>query len=204
MKYIIHRGIISKKNKDNSYLAIKKALLDSTSLGVELDIRLTKDNIIVLSHNSIINTNYIENMTYKEIIKNKYLTTLDRILDINTTKILLLDIKVNNNYKKFANTLLDKINNLDKNIYLMSFNKKIIKYLYRRTNYPLGLISFIYKKNKYPITILNNKTIKDKTLKKIKNKEIFLWTFNNTKEIQNISKKISNINSYYLITNKEE
>lgn len=204
MKYIIHRGITSKVNKDNSYLAIKKALLDSTSLGVELDIRLTKDNIIVLSHNSIINTNYIENMTYKEIIKNKYLTTLDRILDINTTKILLLDIKVNNNYKKFANTLLDKINNLDKNIYLMSFNKKIIKYLYRRTNYPLGLISFIYKKNKYPITILNNKTIKDKTLKKIKNKEIFLWTFNNTKEIQNISKKISNINSYYLITNKEE
>lgn len=204
MKYIIHRGITSKTNKDNSYLAIKKALLDSTSLGVELDIRLTKDNIIVLSHNSIINTNYIENMTYKEIIKNKYLTTLDRILDINTTKMLLLDIKVNNNYKKFANTLLDKINNLDKNIYLMSFNKKIIKYLYRRTNYPLGLISFIYKKNKYPITILNNKTIKDKTLKKIKNKEIFLWTFNNTKEIQNISKKISNINSYYLITNKEE
>lgn len=177
MKYIIHRGITSTINKDNSYLAIKKALLNSTSLGVELDIRLTKDNIIVLSHNSIINTNYIENMTYKEIIKNKYLTTLDRILDINTTKILLLDIKVNNNYKKFANTLLDKINNLDKNIYLMSFNKKIIKYLCRRTNYPIGLISFIYKKNKYPITILNNKTIKDKTLKKIKNKEIFLWTF---------------------------
>lgn len=204
MKYIIHRGITSKTNKENSYMAIKKALLDPTSLGIEIDIRLTKDNIIVLSHNSIINTNYIENMTYKEIIKYKHLTTLDKILDINTNKIILIDIKVNNNYKIFGNTLLNMINDSNRNIYLMSFNKKIIKYLYNKTSYPIGIISFFYRKNKYPIVVLNNKTIKDKILKKINNKEIFLWTFNNTKEIQSISKNITNIDNYYLIIDKEE
>lgn len=204
MKYIIHRGITSNINKENSYSAIKNALLDSTSLGVELDIRLTKDNIIVLSHNSIINTNYIENMTYKEILKSKYLTTLDRILDINTNKIILIDIKVNNNYKLFGNILLNMINNSNRNIYLMSFNKKIIKYLYNKTCYPMGIISFFYKNNKYPIIVLNKKTIKDKILKKMNNKEIFLWTFNNIKEIQNISKNITNIDNYYLIIDKEE
>lgn len=204
MKYIIHRGITSKNNKENSYSAVKMAILDSTSLGVEIDIRLTKDNIIVLSHSSIINTNYIENMTYKEIIKYKYLTTLDRILDINTNKIILIDIKVNNNYKVFGDILLNTINNLNKNIYLMSFNKKIIKYLYNKTSYPMGIISFFYRKNKYSIAVLNNKTIKDKVLKKINNKEVFLWTFNDTKEIKNISKNITNIDNYYLIIDKEE
>lgn len=91
MKYIIHRGITSKYNQENSYLAIKKALLDSKSSGVEFDIRLTKDKKIVLSHNSLIELNNIENMNYKEIIKNKYLTTLDKVLDIYSNKIFLID-----------------------------------------------------------------------------------------------------------------
>ena len=43
MKNIIHRGITSKNIKENSYLAIKKAIKDKESIGVEFDIRLTKD-----------------------------------------------------------------------------------------------------------------------------------------------------------------
>ena len=86
MKYIIHRGITSKKNSDNSYMAIKRALFDKESIGVEFDIRLTKDKKIVLSHDSVLGINYIENMNYKDIIKHKYLTTLDKILDIDTDK----------------------------------------------------------------------------------------------------------------------
>ena len=117
MKYIIHRGLTSNKNKENSYIAIRNAILDKNSSGVEFDIRLTKDNKIVLSHDSIIGINYIENMDYIDIIKYKYLTTLDRVLSTNTDKILLIDIKVNNNYKLFGNILLKKINNSNINIY---------------------------------------------------------------------------------------
>lgn len=139
MKYIIHRGITSKKNSDNSYMAIKKAIFDKESIGVEFDIRLTKDNKIVLSHDSVLGINYIENMYYRDIIKYKYLTTLDKILDINTDKILLIDIKVNNNYKLLGDTLLDTLKNTDKNIYLMSFNRMIIKYLNKKTRYNKGM-----------------------------------------------------------------
>lgn len=204
MKYIIHRGVTSKNNNDNSFIAVKKAILDKNSVGVEFDIRLTKDNKIVLSHDSILGLNYIENMEYKDIIKYKYLTTLDKVLDINTNKILLIDIKINNNYKLFGDILLNKINNCDRNIYLMSFNKKIIKYLSNKIKYKLGIISLIYRSNKYPLTILNYKTISNKKLKKLKKKEIFLWTFDSIKEINNITNKIDDIESYYLIVNKND
>ncbi len=204
MKYIIHRGITSKKNSDNSYMAIKRAISDTKSTGVEFDIRLTKDNKIVLSHDSVLGINYIENMYYRDIIKYKYLTTLDKILDIDTNKILLIDIKVNNNYKLLGDTLLNIINTSSRNIYLMSFNKKIIKYLNKKTKYKKGIISFFYRYNKYPLTILNYKTISNKKLKGIKNKEIFLWTFSSPLEAIKLSKKIDNDNSYYYIINKEE
>ena len=118
MKYVIHRGITNKYIKENSYCAIKRALKDVNSSGVEFDIRLTKDNVIVLSHDSI----DIENSNYSDIIKKKYLSTLDVILGINTKKILLIDIKVRNNYKRFAKRIikyLDDINN--KNIYLKRY-----------------------------------------------------------------------------------
>ena len=150
MKYIIHRGITSKKNSDNSYMAIKRALFDKESIGVEFDIRLTKDKKIVLSHDSVLGINYIENMNYTDIIKHKYLTTLDKILDIDTDKILLIDIKVNNNYKLLGDILLDILKNTDKNIYLMSFNKKIIKYLNKKTKYKKGII----KRNNIIIPLL--------------------------------------------------
>ena len=118
MKNIIHRGITSKNIKENSYLAIKKAIKDKESIGVEFDIRLTKDKKIVLSHNSLINLNVIEETNYSELIKNNYLTTLDKILDIDTNKIFLIDIKTNNNYKVFSDILMNTINKYNKNIYL--------------------------------------------------------------------------------------
>ena len=127
MKYIIHRGITSKNIKENSYLAIKKAIKDKESIGVEFDIRLTKDKKIVLSHNSLINLNVIEETNYSELIKNNYLTTLDKILDIDTNKIFLIDIKTNNNYKVFGDILMNTLNKYNKNIYVASFNKNIIK-----------------------------------------------------------------------------
>ena len=147
MKYIIHRGITSKSIKENTYQSIKRSLLSKESLGVETDIRLTKDKIIVLSHNSIINNNYIENMTYKEILKHNYLTTLDMILDINTNKIILLDVKTNNNYKLFSEVLNIYLDNTNKNIYIMSFDKRFIKYI--KTKYKKAVISIYPKKYKY-------------------------------------------------------
>ena len=57
MKYIIHRGITSDNVMENTYESIKRAIRDKESMGVEFDIRLTKDKKIVLSHDSFINFN---------------------------------------------------------------------------------------------------------------------------------------------------
>ena len=204
MKYIIHRGITSNRFKENSYTAIKRALIDKSSLGVEFDIRLAKDDKIVLSHDNIINFNYIENMNYNDIIKNKYLTTLDKVLTINTDKILLIDIKVNNNYKKFGNLLLKELDKYEKNIYLASFNKKVIKYLRKKTKYKKGIITLNYKKSNNDFVVINYNTISSKKINDIKNKEIFIWTIHNDKDLEKVKNKFSNIDNFYLIIDKEE
>lgn len=202
MKYIIHRGITSKDIKENSYTAIKKALKDKESIGVEFDIRLTKDHKIVLSHNSLINLNVIEETNYSDLIKNNYLTTLDKILDIDTNKIFLIDIKTNNNYKVFSDILMNTINKYNKNIYLASFDKNIIKYI--KSKYKKGIITLLYRRNNYNFIITNYKLISNNKIKKIKDKEIFLWTIHNNIELEEIKNKFSNIDDYYIIKDKKE
>ena len=202
MKYIIHRGITSKNIKENSYLAIKKAIKDKESIGVEFDIRLTKDHKIVLSHNSLINLNVIEETNYSDLIKNNYLTTLDKILDIDTNKIFLIDIKTNNNYKVFGDILMNTINKYNKNIYLASFDKNIIKYI--KSKYKKGIITLLYRRNNYNFIITNYKLISNNKIKKIKDKEIFLWTIHNNNKLEEIKNKFSNIGDYYIIKDKKE
>ena len=202
MKYIIHRGITSKDIKENSYTAIKKAIKDKESIGVEFDIRLTKDHKIVLSHNFLINLNVIEETNYSDLIKNNYLTTLDKILDIDTNKIFLIDIKTNNNYKVFGDILMNTLNKYNKNIYLASFDKNIIKYI--KSKYKKGIITLLYKRNNYDFIITNYKLISNNKIKKIKDKEIFLWTIHNNNELEEIKNKFSNIGDYYIIKDKKE
>ena len=159
--------------------------MDVNSSGVEFDIRLTKDNVIVLSHDSI----DIESSNYSDIIKKKYLSTLDVILGINTKKILLIDIKVRNNYKRFAKRIIK---------YLDDINKKIIKYLKKKTNYKLGYITFKNTKNNNYFEVINFITLSKNNINKYPNKEIFLWTIHNKREEKLVLDKFSNTN-YYLI-----
>ena len=159
--------------------------MDVNSSGVEFDIRLTKDNVIVLSHDSI----DIESSNYSDIIKKKYLSTLDVILGINTKKILLIDIKVRNNYKRFAKRIIK---------YLDDINNKNIKYLKKKTNYKLGYITFKNTKNNNYFEVINFITLSKNNINKYPNKEIFLWTIHNKREEKLVLDKFSNTN-YYLI-----
>lgn len=206
MKYIIHRGITSKTVKENTYTSLKKALRDNNSKGVEFDIRLTKDNIIVLSHNSVIKNKVIETTNYKDLIKEITITTLDKILSINTNKILLIDIKVKNNNKKFINAIIKYLNNKKdtKNIYLCSFNKKIINNLRKKTSYKTGYINLKYKTNKNHFNMINHNTILQRDIPSLKDKTLFIWTIHNYKELKEIQNNLKNINNYYLIIDKEE
>lgn len=209
-KIIAHRGKTNKKVKENTYLAIINALNDYNIDGVEFDIRLTLDNKIVLSHDSnIIRTSNgigkIENMNLKNLqkynfgSKNFYQTipTLDKILNIKTNKILLIEVKVNNNIKKFSKVLISLLKdyNLD-NIYITSFNKKFLKTL-KKTNINIGplIINNNIKNKRFNFYVLNYLTFKDKTIKKLKlkNKKIFIWSL--------IDKNIDEYDDLYLIKN---
>ena len=71
--------------------------------GIECDIRLTKDNEIVLLHNLVIDlisdgTGVVHNLTLKELLNynfsNEKITVLSQLLSkIYTNKIILLEIK---------------------------------------------------------------------------------------------------------------
>ncbi len=204
MKYIIHRGITSSSIKENSYLAIKKALGDPSSSGVEFDIRLTKDKRIVLSHNSLVHLNSsIENLNYNDIIKYTYLTTLDKILEIDSNKIMLIDVKIKNNYKVFGDVLTKYLKDINKNIYIASFDRRFIRYLKKKNKYKCGVIYIYYRRNNYKFSLINYKFITNKRIKKINNKEIFLWTISNNNDLNIVKEKFSNYNDYFIIMDKK-
>ena len=98
-KYIAHRGIWNDKVKDNSYEAIYNGLNSDKYIGIETDIRITKDNVFIVYHNALYKGKLVKNLLYKEIKQD--VPTLADILNIKTSKIFLIEIKdFNINVKK--------------------------------------------------------------------------------------------------------
>lgn len=191
MKIIAHRANNNgyKENSLNAVLSALKLDID----GIELDIRKTKDNYFVLHHN----ITYKDKIIYKTNLKELELDRLDNVLKkINTNKIILLDLKLENldikSYIKYLIKVLNKFRKL--NIWLCSFNYGLIKYLKEHTNYKCGLIisklinsnkeykifdfiSVNYKiYKKYPIKTMVWTINSEKEMKKFLNKDVFIIT----------------------------
>ena len=137
-KFIAHRGIWNKLVKDNSYEALYNGLMSSLYIGIETDLRVTKDNIFILHHDALYNGKLIKNLFYNEL---ENIVKLEDILKINTNKIILIEIKdFNINIKR----LIKILNKYKRNIMLMSFNSKVIKKIKEYTNkYKLGVLNYI-------------------------------------------------------------
>lgn len=186
---IAHRGLVNHINPENTYLSIISALNNNKYVGVEFDVRLTKDNKLVLMHDKSIirttnGTGTVENMTLKELkkyqmTKNKTQTipTLERILSIKTDKIFLIELKTNNNEKELASTLIEVLKNYShKSIYVMSFNKKILNILKGyKSRPPIGHITILNKDitNKYDFFCIREVHLTKQLLST--NKKIFIW-----------------------------
>src|SRR3989344_6495878 len=98
MEIIGHRGLIQAGIEENSLASIKNAIKHKLKI-IEIDLRKTKDNIIVLHHDRsfIIGSNgyYIDMLTLKEIRKLRNITTLEEVFIAIKNKIrIFLDIKV--------------------------------------------------------------------------------------------------------------
>ena len=214
-----HRGLFdNKKIVENTISAFKRALLDN--FNIELDIRVTKDNKIVVFHDNNIKRltgidKLVKDMTYEELSNFKLLNTTDKIplLEdvlklVNGRVTLLIELKEN-----FSNNTLKELNKLllDYNgkVLLQSFNPVIIRKMALTSlkRYNMGILLtneykgfkkvlydvFTYKyliKQKYISFISSPKELIFK-VKEVSLKELFIWTIK-TKEDFIKYKKYSN------------
>lgn len=186
--FIAHRGnnII---NCENRLEIIKEVLNIDYISGIEVDIRKTFDNKFILSHNQFLKSDKLVNINKSKLknllkmnfyINNKIfkIHTLEELLNINTNKIILLEIKDNININ-ILNKILKKFTYL--NLYICSFNYNFISSFKKKyPNYKCGLIiGYLMNLNKnfdiFDFLMFHHSSILNT------NKPYFVWTVNNIK-----------------------
>ncbi len=208
---IAHRGIYDNKTiPENSILAF--ILAKEKRYIIEFDIRLSKDNAIIIFHDATLKrmtsiNKKIKNLTYDEI-KNitllntkEKIPTLQKTLSIINGKVpILIELKENNIL--LCKKLVENIKNYSGVICIQSFYPNIIRWFQKNyPNYLRGLLLGInYKKNLRKF-IFNRKdsiflckpnflaVAKDisqsHSIKKLRiNYPILIWTINNIIEFK--------------------
>ena len=174
MYLISHRGLDNHIYSENSLRAIEDVLSKDYIDGVEIDVRITKDKKIVLIHDSIIDfisngSGIVKYMNLEDLKKYKYgkskesITTLDQVLSgINTSKIILIELKeLGNDYINLVDETIKIINKYNLNIYISSFNYKLLNYIKSKYSYiKCGLIigyglNILYIKNNFDFNIVS-------------------------------------------------
>ena len=187
MKLIAHRGIWNKYIKDNSYEAIKRGLESDKYIGIECDIRETKDKKFILYHNALYKGELIKNKYYSEL---KGISLLESILKINSNKLYLLEIK---DFNMDINAFLKLLNKYKRNIYIMSFDINIIKRIRKITSdYKLGVLNYILNSEyNYDLDFicLLNVLASDKVLNYFKSKNIEVIIYG----VKNVNKNLTYI-----------
>lgn len=129
MKFISHRGN-NLINYDNSFNGISEALNTLYIDGVEVDVRRTADNHLVVFHDSILNFKsddygFIKNKKLKDVLNvkldngNKIFLFRDLLDVLNTKKIIMIEVKDSD---LDVDILYDIIKNYDFNFYIISFH----------------------------------------------------------------------------------
>lgn len=202
---IAHRGMFDNiKIPENSIASFKKALKYNYS--IELDVQLTKDNILVVFHDDnlkrmtgldklITDTNYEELKTLKLLNTKESIPTLDEVLNLINNKVLLdIEVKDTKKIKEITNILKDKLKNYN-NYVLKSFNPRIVRNLKKNINTEVGYLidskhKFLYsnliiKYSKADFLSISKKLLKSKKFQKLKNKyQLLIWTIKDKDEIK--------------------
>ena len=207
MNFIAHRAL-DNNYKENTMEAILDCITKLYIKGIEIDIRLTKDNNLVIIHDSTINRTsdgyeFVKNMKLKQLKKYNFGTkeifskipTLKEVLMVYpNNKILLIEIKCTKNEKHFLKIFCKTIKKYqNKNIYVMSFNKKIIELLKKESlNIRCGIL-LVRITNKKELSKFDFIAISSYSINEVKNfnKTLFIWAINNVKRYYEIKKELS-------------
>ena len=198
MNLIAHRGNDNHKYIENTKEALLESLSKNYIAGVECDVRITKDKVLVLNHDMTINrttkgSGFIKNKTYKEL-KKYNITSLNNFLKkVKNNKIIVIEIKSEDleiNY--FVNKLINICNKYKLNYYFCSFRIDILKYLKEKEpTFKVGLLTRGILKNNIKLDFIsiwkNNYSGKEK----------FVWTINNLKDLKKFYNK-----DIYILTDK--
>jgi len=160
--YFAHRGLHTATVPENS----TQAFLDAVALGfdIEMDIRLTKDEQIVIIHDSnltrLCNVNMkVENSTYDEIKELNLLNSKEHIplftdvLDLlpKDTKILI-ELKPSNNHKKLVSRFLKVMTKYNFKYAIHSFDIRIVNdFRKMKPEVIRGHISSMFSDKKNPV-----------------------------------------------------
>ena len=162
---IAHRGVFNNKNiPENSLKAFEKAI--SMDFSIELDVQLTKDNVLIVFHDDNLKrltglNKKVTDCTYLEI-KNltlletkEKIPTLKEVLNLVQNKVLLdIEIKGKKKIKTLCNLLIKELNSYE-NFILKSFNPRIVHYL--KKHYSNLEVGYIIDKKR--VTLFANKLI---------------------------------------------
>lgn len=189
MKIVAHRG------NDGIHLENSmEAILNSLNLfyvdGVEFDIRHTKEYNFVIHHDPFYAGHYIGN-TKMSILQKRGLNSLEEVLkNINSDKIIMIEIKEEASRYKLLLIRLHKIlKKYNLNYYLCSFNYNLVSYLKKRyPMYKVGLLVGI----KLNLDRMNDNfdffMINYRHAKKAPMKETFIWTVDDKKTFDKVLK----------------
>ncbi|MCI9110458.1 MAG: glycerophosphodiester phosphodiesterase [Bacilli bacterium] len=185
MKIIAHRGNDG-IHVENSMESILNSLTISYIDGVEFDIRHTKDYDFVIHHDPFYKGYYIEK-TRLSVLQKKGLNSLEEVLkNINSDKIIMIEIKEESGKFKYMLTKLHKLlKKYNLNYYLCSFNYDLVSYLKKKYPiYNVGLLIGIKLNlnkmdNSFDFNMINFRHAKKAPLK-----ETFIWTVNDLKTFE--------------------
>jgi len=207
MFIIAHRGA-SGYYKANSFNSINEAIKLNSDI-IEIDIRLTKDNQLVLNHDNLLVCNsiekYIDKCNYVDIKNN--IVLLDDLIKLvpNTVK-FYLDIKVESNVDDFCSIIDNFLTKYPDNFfYIASFSHSFIQtFTSNCTNYTLGTIYTVLNKelldqifNKISFVVLDINSIDQEVFDHIKNIKIFVYTVNDLSLIEPFKNYINGIVTDY-------
>ena len=140
MEYIAHRGVVKESIVENTKNAFLEAIINTNFIGFELDVRVSKDGVFVVYHDSLIDGKLIRSLTYQEL-KYKGVMRLKDVLRLETDKLIIIEIK---SFDMDLSKLNKMINKSKRNIYVMSFSNKVVKLIsgFKR-NYKVGTLNYI-------------------------------------------------------------
>ena len=138
-KYIAHRGLWNETILTNSYQALLNGINSDKYIGIETDVRVTKDGVFIIYHDALYKGKLVRNTLYKDIKRD--VCKLEDVLKIKSDKVIMLEIKdFYMNVKKFIRLL----NKYKRNIYIMSFDTKVVERINKlKTYYKLGVLNYI-------------------------------------------------------------